>query len=130
MGMDSLNTFVNLVALGFGVYALYVVVKLGSANKLFPNQLLVPKDRSVSDCLDEETYVAYMKPRTMVLGIALILEGAFAILNDKLGLLQTWFGNPEGMTQILLLEVPVVMALIVIVWYGVVLTRAQRAYWP
>ena len=83
MGMDSLNTFVNLVAVGFGVYALYVVVKLGKNNTLFPNALLVPKDRQVSDCLDEETYVTYMKPRTVILGIVLVLEGLFGALNDN-----------------------------------------------
>jgi len=130
MGMDSLNTFVNLVAVGFGVYALYVVVKLGKNNTLFPNALLVPKDRQVSDCLDEETYVTYMKPRTVILGIVLVLEGLFGALNDKLGLLESWFGKQEGIMNIVMLEIPILLTLAVIIWYGAVLTKAQRTYWP
>jgi len=128
--MESMNTIINMIALGFGVYSLYVVWKLGPENKLFPNGLLVPKDRTVEECLDSESYVQYMKPRTVALGIVLVLEGLFAILNETLGLLVRWFGELSSTMNLLLLEIPIIIALVVIIWYSVVLVKAQKMYWP
>ena len=127
--MGSLNTFINMIALGFGVYCLYVVWKLGVENKLFANSLLIPKDRTEKECLDQEGYIRHIKPRTVVLGVVLILEGLFGMADEYLNLVGRLFGEPSGMMRVLVLEIPVMVTLAVIIWYSVVLVKAQKMYW-
>jgi len=45
-------------------------------------------------------------------------------------LLVRWFGELSSTMNLLLLEIPIIIALVVIIWYSVVLVKAQKMYWP
>lgn len=78
------DVVVNIITLGCGIYALYTWFKL-LAGKLFDNSLVMPRERTAAQCLDEETYVAYIRPRTLILGIATVISGGT-------GVVDSWYG--------------------------------------
>ena len=57
------NFTLNIFTLGCGAYCLYTFLKLLTGRKLFKNALLIPKEREVEDCTDEEGYISYLLPR-------------------------------------------------------------------
>lgn len=117
--MEGFNLIMDLIALGCGAYCLYTWLKLQTSGKLFKNSILVPKEKDVTDCLDEAGYVAYMKPRVGVLAIVTLVYGVCITVNDNM---KTPF-LPYPWTFI-----PLVVVLAVLVWYAVCNSRANRDY--
>lgn len=109
----------NLISLGCGIYCLYTYAKLRIAGRLFPNSLLVPSGRKPKDCLDAPTYIAYVQPRLLILGI---LVTAFGIVTTLDSFYQFF--------SLLLNELLTVAMLGVIVWYAVCSSKANKRYWP
>ncbi len=117
--MGSSLMLLDLVALACGVYSLYTWVKLLIVGHLFPNGLLVPKDRKVEDCADEEGYIAYIRMPLGVLALSTMGYGVFQILN-------TYLAKPllDGWLSLL----PLLAVMGVLVWYAIVSGRANRDY--
>ena len=72
------NFTLNIFTLGCGAYCLYTFLKLLTGRKLFKNALLIPKEREVEDCTDEEGYISYLLPRLGVLTFSVLIYGASA----------------------------------------------------
>ena len=117
--MNEMDMMLDLIALACGIYCLYTWLKLVITKKLFPNGLLVPKDKSVKDCLDEEGYIAYISPRLGVLAIFTTVYGAFFTLNDNLA--QPILAYPWNLA-------PLVVVIGVLVWYAVCNGKANKDY--
>lgn len=113
------NFTLNIFTLGCGIYCLYTFVKLLTGRKLFKNTLLIPKERAVEDCTDEQGYISYLLPRLGVLTFCVLIYGVLALVND---MQQTPF-LPYPWTLVLL-----AVLLAVLVWYSVGSVRASRDY--
>ncbi len=117
--MNSTFAFLDLIALGCGIYCLYTWIKLAVGKKLFQNGLLVPKEKTVKDCLDEQAYIAYIMPPLATTAIVTTLYGAFCLLNDM------------SQTPIAAFPWNLVMLAAVLgclVWFAVRNSKANREY--
>lgn len=115
---NSFLTIFDIIALGCGFYCIITFVKLRIAGRLFPNGLLVPKDKKPKDCEDEAAYIAYLGPRLLILGIVTTLFGAVSMVNEYM--------------QLYTMQVSLILtgvAFLTVVWYGVCTYRANKKYW-
>lgn len=115
---NSYNLFVNVITLACAGYCLYLWYQLQTKGIAAPNSPLIPKDRQASDCLDPESYVAYIKPRTLILGLVVLLSSVFGFLDGNLFEAVFW-------VQMVSIALP----LAVLVWYGVCFSKARKLYW-
>ena len=115
---DSFLKLFDLISTACGVYILYSYVKLRMVGRLFPSSLLIPNGRQPKDCLDEEGYIRYIRPRLLVIGVAITVLG-LAMLADG-----TFYQLSQGLAMGL-----IGLALAFLVWYGVCSARANRRFW-
>ena len=126
--MTGFELYFNLITLVCGVYALYTAIKLWKLNKLFPNQLLVPKDSKPEDCLDEEGYVDYVKPRLLILGVVLTLVGVICLADSQWQLSAKLLPQVEN-AAFFVVEGGIVLCLLSLVWYIACWMKAKKLYW-
>ena len=129
--MDMMNGFelyFNIINLACGVYCLYTALKLRKVGKLFPNQLLIPKDSTPDDCLDEEGCVEYVSPRLLVFGIILTLIGVVCLADSTLHLGASLFPQIENLS-FYLVEGGIILALVSWVWYMSCWLKCRKLYW-
>lgn len=126
---QSFNIIVNIITLGFGVYAFVTWFKLRDG-LLFDNSLLIPKERAISQCRDAAGYIAYIRPRTLIAGILTFLSGALGLADSYLGVIQNWAVANGTLGLLVELLVLILIPLAFIVWYGVCLAKAQKRHWP
>ena len=126
---QSFNIIVNIITLGFGVYATFTWFKLRDG-LLFDNSLLIPKERTIAECRDAAGYIAYIRPRTLVAGIFTFLSGALGLVDSYLGTIQNWAVANGSLGLVVELLVLILIPLAFIVWYGVCLMKAQKKHWP
>lgn len=113
------NFTLNIFTLGCGAYCLYTFLKLLTGRKLFKNALLIPKEREVEDCTDEEGYISYLLPRLGVLTFSVLIYGIVSLITDMLETPFLPYPWPF---------VPLLVLLGVLVWYSVGSVRANRDY--
>lgn len=129
MDQSGFDMIFNIITMGYGIYAIYTWFQL-RAGALFSNPLLIPKDLSPKHCLDEAAYVAYIRPRTLILGVIAALSGAVGMADQSAGFLKSW-SAAVGLSELTFrLALLVVLPLAVVIWYAVCLVRAQRKYFP
>lgn len=116
---NEMNLLLALILLGSGVYCLYTWLRLLVTKRLFRNGLLVPKEKKISDCADEEEYIRYIMPPLTVLVLMTTAYGVLITLNDVFEL--ELLPYPWGLA-------PLVLTLGAIVWYMVRNARANREY--
>lgn len=116
---NEMNLLLALILLGSGVYCLYTWLRLLVTKRLFRNGLLVPKEKKISDCADEEEYIRYIMPPLTVLALMTTAHGVLITLNDVFEL--ELLPYPWGLA-------PLVLTLGAIVWYMVRNARANREY--
>ncbi len=117
--MDNTTLLLDGISLLCGLYCLYTWLKLTMGKRLFKNGLLIPKDKQISDCLDEEEYIRFISPRLLVLALATTLYGAFFMLNDVL---------EEKLLPYPWNFVPLALVMAVLVWYAVANSKANRDF--
>ncbi len=117
--MDDMNLILDLIALGCGLYCLYTWVRLMIGKRLFPNSILVPKEKKPSDCIDEEGYIAAIRLPMAVVAIVTTLYGAFMFVNEHL------LAQPVPMPWSMLTLAPVLASL---VWLTIRLRRAVQDF--
>lgn len=128
--MNDFNSFFNLLILGCGLYCLYQSVQLIRTGTLPSNSILLSKERPLSQCLDPEGFIAYMKPRFLIFSVLMVLSSLVSILNDFLGFLDRWTAPMTPALRLVVLEV--VSFLIpfgVLVWFAVCLVKTQKQLW-
>lgn len=115
--MDSMNSFMDIIIFGSGVYILYVYYML-KFKKEIKETLLLPKDLPVNKCKDKEGYIAYMSPKVLILGIITLICACFGISESQFHLLGNWY--------IAVLAV----LLAAVIWFIIVSKKATKKYWP
>ena len=119
MNNDSMFLMLDLISLGCGLYCFYIWVRLLVEKRLFKNGLLVPKEKKISDCADEQMYIGYMMPPLAVMAVMTMGYGVCMLLND---LRETPF-LPYPWPLVILAAV-----LGSLVWYAIRNSRANRDY--
>lgn len=117
--MNDMDMLMDLIALGSGIYCFYTWIKLMVTKKLFKNGLLVPKDKEVSDCADEEAFIAYMKPPLAAVAITTMAYGILFLVNDNIA--EPFISYPWSL-------IPLVFVLPPLIWYAVRNGKANREY--
>lgn len=118
-GFNDMNLLLSLILLGSGIYCLYTWLRLLVTKRLFRNGLLVPKEKKISDCADEEEYIRYIMPPLTVMALMTTAYGVVVMLNDGFSL--NLLPYPWGL-------VPLVLTLGAMAWYAVRNARANRDY--
>lgn len=116
--MDGFSSFFDLFSLLCGGYILVTWIKLRVAGRLFPNGLLIPKNKTVKDCADAPGYIRYLSPRLLIVGVIVTLSGVLGLLNETLDL----YG-------VLVSEIIVAVCLTVLIWYAACTVRANKRFW-
>ena len=116
---NNASLLLDLLTLACGGYCMYTWVNLRILNRLFKNELLVPKDCKPEDCLDEEGYIAYIRPRLFVLSALVVLTGVIFVLNDVLA--SPVVPYPWSI-------IPWALVLVALVWYAISNRHANREY--
>ncbi len=112
------TAMLDFISLACGGYILYTWLKLRAAGRLFPNSLLVPRDKTPRDCLDQAAYIRYISPRLLTVGLVITLTSVLGLVNSWLRFYGLWVS--EGM---------IVVCLAALAWYAVCSRRAGRLYW-
>ena len=115
--MDSTYTFLDLLTLGYGIYCMYTWIRLLREKKLFPNALLVPKEKKPADCVDEEGFIAQIMPPLSVLAIITMAYGVVSLVNDMSKV--PFLPYPWNL-------LPLAAVVAVLVWYAICDRRAKR----
>ena len=117
--VDMMDLLLVVMLLGFGVVALYNVIRLHREQMLFPSKILYPGDCKPEDCADPGGFIDYITPRLAILSIAFILMGVLAIL-----LLYVF---PLNITWMELASV--VLPVGGLVWYVICQRKAAKLFW-
>ena len=117
--MDSMDMLMDLIALGSGIYCFYTWIRLLKEKRLFKNGLLVPREKRVEDCADEEAYIAYMRLPLAVLAVVTLAYGVVMTINDSL---------PQKFITYPWVFIPLALVMAALVWYAVRNGKANREY--
>ena len=80
--MEGMNLALDVFALGCGAYILYTWLRLLITKELFANAILIPKDKRVQDCIDEEGFIAAIRLPLGVAAVVATLYGIFMVVNE------------------------------------------------
>ena len=115
----DMTLWMDVLAVGCMVYCLYTWVRLLREGKLFPNSLLVPKEKKPADCRDEAGYVAYLRPRLGILPLVMTAYTVLIVLDDVLK--AGWLPYPWQL-------LPLGVLLAALIWYAAASAKALREY--
>ena len=117
--VDMMDMLLVVMLLGFGVVALYNVIRLRREQMLFASKILYPGDCKPEDCADPGGFIDYIIPRLTILSIAFILMGVLAIL-----LLYVFPLNVSWMEL-----ASVVLPVGGLIWYVICQRKAAKLFW-
>lgn len=126
--MEFFDLYFNIVTIAAAAYFLYTWYKLHTTGHLFPNQLLIPRDSKPEQCLDEEGFIDYMKPKLLICGLICAVSGAVGVLNTYAGIAEKWFPQIPKM-KYYLSQGGSTVCLAAIILYVAVWSRARKRYW-
>ena len=115
MNTDSMFILLDYVMIAYGAYALYAAWKLRGTGEI-PSGVW-SKDFPLSRCKDKEGFVRFFVPRLTVTGVLVLLNGILGVIGDRNK------NAPVAMSII-----PMVLILIVLVWYIIFTRKAQKQF--
>lgn len=117
--IDGLDMILVVMLLGFGVVALYNVIRLHREQMLFASKILYPGDCKPEDCADPGGFIDYIIPRLTILSIAFILMGIASILMLYVFPIQgTWMELAS-----------VILPVGGLIWYVICQRKAAKLFW-
>lgn len=102
---------------GVGVYTLVSYVAQRKASTLIDNKIICPGGCEMSRCKDPEGFLRFIMPKTLVLGLGLIVLSAAIAL-------QMMYGGSALITVLL-----TVLPLVLFIWYVIAQRKAAGRYW-
>ncbi len=117
--VQMLDVLMVVMLLGCGVYALYSALKLKKLCYLFPNGLLYPGNCKPEDCTDAPSFILYIVPRAVLLGIGMIIIGGLFLLNMLVFKIDALWVN----------LLSIVLPLALFAWYVVAQRKAGKRFW-
>lgn len=128
MNMTGFELYFNIITLAAGVYFLYTWWKLRRSGKLFANQLLIPKDAKPGDCLDEEGYIDYVRPKLLLAGIICALVGIICLADSQLDFSAKYFSQIPNLDYYIA-QGGNLVCLATLVGYMICWTRGRKLFW-
>lgn len=130
MNTDSFLLFFDIIMLAYGIYCLYVWVKLRKTGVMPEKSMLLSQELPMKNCIDPEEYVRYMKPRLLVFGITLVIFAAFCLANSAFGLVAAWTASMEVLARLFVeMLLTCLLPLAVLIWFAVSIHRIQNRLW-
>jgi len=114
---NSMFRLMDFMVLGCGIYLLYAYYLMKFKGEVKEN-LFLSAETKWAKCKDKKAYLAYMAPKTLIMGITTAVSGALGVINDYLNLLN-W--------QVFLGVTVVFFA--VVVWFGVIIKKSVKLFW-
>ena len=128
--MERFDSFFSLMIFLCGIYCLYQAISLCVTGRMPRNCIILSKEHSMDSCLDPDGYAAYMKPRFLIFSILLVLFTGITMLNSITGFLNTLVAPLSATWQMVIIQAfAFVLPLAVLIWFSVILIRAQKEYW-
>lgn len=128
MEMSGFELYVNIITLVCGIYLLYVAIKVQRLGRLFPNQILIPKDAKLSDCLDEEGYIAFIAPKLLIVGALVTLDGALCLADSQWQLSTRLFPQVAGI-DFYVAEIGIIVSLVALGLYIGAWMKGRKLFW-
>lgn len=119
MDVSVLNLFMLVLFAGAGVYGVYTIIKLNRLGQLFDNKLLYPGNCSRKDCLDEQGYIAFIRPKLLVFSVVCLLAALCEVV-------ETYIYTDLPMVAHIVI---MVLELGAFVWLMLAYNRAARDFW-
>lgn len=113
--MDNMLGFLDFIAIGAGLYMIYVAVQMKRTGKVTDNGL-ISKGLELDKAPDMKSYIEIMYKWNIFLGILLVLNGAISFYSSSV-------------KQIIVIQsISTVITVVLLAIYGVVSMKAQNKY--
>lgn len=126
--MNGFELYFDIITLACGVYCLYTTIKLKTLGKLFPNQLLIPKDAKPEHCIDEEGYIAYIWLRLLIVGILCVAAGITSLAENQTGMISAMFPQIANMGFYVVMG-GILLCIVAVGWYMACWMKARKLFW-
>lgn len=131
MELDAMSRMFDVailaLLLGSGGYALMTFFRLNKEWRIFNNVFLLPSECPPQDCKDVDSYLEYIRPKILLVGIVCIICGILYIPVVLPNLAQI-MGLSDTASQILALATPA-LGFVALVIYIVGQTKAAKRFW-
>lgn len=114
--MNSMYLLLDILVLGAGAYILYAYFLMTKKGEIKEN-ILMPKEVTMSQCKDKEGYVKYVAPKLLMFGIGAVICGVLGFINDYGQALGNWY---MGVT---------VLFLVLLIWFAIGTRKAIKMFW-
>ncbi|MCD8364066.1 MAG: hypothetical protein LUC98_14135 [Lachnospiraceae bacterium] len=113
--MDSIWSFMDILILACGVYALYSAYILKTQGKIIQTFLLA-RDTKPEDCKDLPGYASAMSPKLYVMGGVMVAYGVISLIN-------TYMVEVNSLYWVFM-----IVMFGCLVWYAIAAKRASEKY--
>ncbi|MCC8139156.1 MAG: hypothetical protein LIO67_02465 [Lachnospiraceae bacterium] len=113
--MDSMWSFMDILILACGVYALYSAYVLKAQGKIVQTFLL-SKDTKPEACRDLPAYAGEMSPKLSVMGGVMVAYGVISLIN-------TYLVEVNSLYWVFMIGM-----IVCLVWYAIMAKRASQKY--
>ncbi|MCD8248902.1 MAG: hypothetical protein LUC60_03465 [Lachnospiraceae bacterium] len=113
--MDTMWSFMDILILACGVYALYSAYVLKAQGKIVQTFLLA-KDTKPESCKDLPAYASEMSPRLSAMGGVMVAYGVVSLIN-------TYLVEVNSLYWVLM-----IVMFGCLVWYAIMAKRASAKY--
>ncbi len=115
-GMMDILLIVSFI--GCGIYSIYSYFIQRQKSVLLENKIICPNNCEPKKCKDAKEFLQFILPRTLILGIGLVVFGGLFVLDH-------FFGNNNSIVTLLLVILPTTL----FIWYVVVQQKAAKRFW-
>lgn len=128
--MSSMNYLFSVVTLVIGIYGLYVWVVIRKSGNVPANSILLPKDRTLADCIDADAFLAYTCPRLLIFSVLIGLYGIFCAADTMFDLIGQWVVQlPENLQGFAIQVLTCVLPMGILIWFALSLNKIQKELW-
>lgn len=119
MDMTSMMDVLLIVMfIGCGIYSIYSYMIQRKSRKLLANKIICPGNCEAKKCKEPEAFLTFILPKTLTLGIGLLVFGALFVLDH-------FFGGNNLLVTILLMVLPTALFF----WYVAMQRKAAERFW-
>lgn len=115
---DMMDILLMITFIAGGIYCIYTFITQRGKAMVPENKIICPSNSDPSKCRHPKEFMQYMLPRTLVLGIGLVIFGLIFVIERSVGGYHPWLA-------VLLMVLP----LSLLAWFVVAQRKAVKLYW-
>ena len=128
--MSSMNYLFSIITLIMGGYGLYMWISIRRTGDVPVGSILLPRDRTLSDCIDEEEFLSYIRPRLLIFSVLIFLYGVFCAVDTAMDLIGQWVADMSGrMADLTVQGLTCVLPMSILIWFALTLNKIQKELW-